>query len=104
MTITANVGPSMIIWITVGALLSTCKHLGRQTVADINKFFQPVYKLKCNQPDEPVLLKSLCVVPGYTARCRISQQILVAAQHAKVKCMYIDSGCTISIINDASLL
>eukprot|EP00961_Rhodomonas_salina_P245811 3321356-Rhodomonas_salina.1 len=98
----------MIIWITVGALLSTCKHRGRQTVAGINKFyypgFLPVYKLKGDQSDEPVLLKSRRVVPGYAARCRISQQILVAARHAKVKRTYIDSGCAISIINDALLL
>eukprot|EP00961_Rhodomonas_salina_P274755 3711955-Rhodomonas_salina.1 len=62
LAITANVGPSMIIWITVGALLSTCKHRGRPTVAEINKFyypgFRPVYKLKRDQADEPVRLKS----------------------------------------------
>eukprot|EP00961_Rhodomonas_salina_P056476 758729-Rhodomonas_salina.3 len=60
MMITANVGPSMIIWVTVGALLSTCKQLGRQTVADINDFYypslRPVYQLK--HPGEPVRLKS----------------------------------------------
>eukprot|EP00961_Rhodomonas_salina_P248786 3362525-Rhodomonas_salina.1 len=87
MAITVNVGPSMIIWMTVGALLSTCKHLGRPTVSDINKFyypgFRPIYKLKRNRPDEPVRLKSRRVIPGYAARCRISQQILVAAKHAK---------------------
>eukprot|EP00961_Rhodomonas_salina_P056475 758729-Rhodomonas_salina.2 len=44
------------------------------------------------------------MVPGYAARCKISQQILVAAKHTKVKRTYIDSGCAISIINDVSLL
>eukprot|EP00961_Rhodomonas_salina_P256472 3466027-Rhodomonas_salina.2 len=116
--VTANIGPNSVVWIAVGVLLASCNQCGRITRKEINSmYFQTapvaqeksqtrkfIYKLKPSR--ERFRYKVLRSVPIFSATCRISTPILMAANASAEAALqtYIDSGCAITIINDCKLL
>eukprot|EP00961_Rhodomonas_salina_P185451 2503939-Rhodomonas_salina.1 len=111
LVITANVGPSTIVWVAAGVYLGTCNHRGRVSQHHINKTyfpstsdlpanFKPVYKFKAQ--DQCVLLKARLYAQVNV--CLISSQILVAAGCSSDDRIYVDSGCAISIFKTREMM
>eukprot|EP00961_Rhodomonas_salina_P222028 3002646-Rhodomonas_salina.1 len=85
---TATFGPSMIVWVAVGAYLGSCNHRCRVSQQHINEtYFPPT-------PDPSANFKQV-----YTFK-----QILVAAARADDERIYVDSGCAISIFRARELM
>eukprot|EP00961_Rhodomonas_salina_P040569 544991-Rhodomonas_salina.1 len=89
--VTASICPTSVVWVVAGALLASCKHCCCITRKEINSMYFPsapaalekiethkfIYKLK--QSRKQFRYKASWSVPVFSATCRVSTPILMAA-------------------------